>query len=153
MVDLRKFFAELQRRHVYRAAVLYTMTSWLLIQVATQVFPFFAIPDWVVRLIILLLVAGFPIAVALAWAFELTPEGIVKTDEVPAGKSVGWPLVHRIYTGVIGILAIAIAILLYLRFSSTLPEPADGISATARGACDTIGSATSAPPGKAGGRP
>ena len=128
-MDPRKFFAELQRRHVYRAAVLYTMTSWLLIQVATQVFPFFAIPNWVVRLIIVLLVVGFPIAVALAWAFELTPEGIVKTDELPAGKSTSWPLVHRIYTGVIGVLAIGIAVLLYLRFSSTHPVADDGIPA------------------------
>ncbi len=117
MLKLKKFFAELQRRHVYRAAVVYTMTSWLLIQVATQVFPFFNIANWVVRLIVMLLVVGFPIAVALAWAFELTPEGIVKTDELPAGKSPGWPAVHRFYTAVIGILAIAIAILLYLRFS------------------------------------
>ena len=128
-MNLKKLFAELQRRHVYRAAVVYTMTSWLLIQVATQVFPFFAIPNWVVRLIIVLLVVGFPIAVALAWAFELTPEGIVKTDEIPAGKSTGWPLVHRIYTGVIGVLAIGIAVLLYLRFSSPQPEPDDGIPA------------------------
>ncbi len=113
----RSIFAELQRRHVYRAAVVYTMTSWLLIQVATQVFPFFNIANWVVRLIVILLVVGFPIAVALAWAFELTPEGIVKTDELPAGKFPGWPAVHRFYTAIIGILAIAIAILLYLRFS------------------------------------
>ena len=63
------FFAELKRRHVYRAAVVYTMTSWLLIQVTTQISPFFAMPSWVVRLIILLLVAGFPIAVTSAWAF------------------------------------------------------------------------------------
>ena len=128
-MNLSKLFAELKRRHVYRAAVVYTMTSWLLIQVATQVFPFFEIPNWIVRLIIVLLVAGFPIAVALAWAFELTPEGLVKTDELPPGKSAGWPAVHRFYSAVIGILAIAIAVLLYLRFSSSQREAADGIPA------------------------
>jgi TolB-like protein/Tfp pilus assembly protein PilF len=127
-VDPRKFFAELKRRHVYRAAVVYTMTSWLLIQVAAQISPFFEIPAWVVRLIIVLLVAGFPIAVALAWAFELTPEGIVKTDELPAGKTSRWPVVHQIYTGVIGVLAIAIAVLLYLRFSPSHRERAEGVS-------------------------
>ena len=126
-VNLRKFFAELRRRHVYRAAVVYTMTSWLLIQVATQVFPFFAIPTWIVRLIIILLVAGFPIAVAIAWAFELTPEGLVKTEELPAGKTTGWPVVHRFYTAIIGILAIAIAFLLYLRFAPSQRTPADSI--------------------------
>ena len=122
------FLAELKRRHVYRAAVVYTMTSWLLIQVATQVFPFFAIADWVVRLIIILLVAGFPIAIALAWAFELTPAGLVKTDELPQGKIRRWPIVHQIYTGVIGLLAIAIAILLYLRFSPEQRQRAAGVS-------------------------
>ncbi len=126
-MDPRKFFAELQRRNVWRAAVVYTMTSWLLIQVATQVFPFFGISDWIVRLIIVLLVVGFPIAVALAWAFELTPEGLVKTDELPAGKSTGWPAIHRVYTAIIGILAIAIAVLLYLRFSPGQREPAEVI--------------------------
>ena len=120
-------FSELKRRNVYRAAVVYTMTSWLLIQVATQVFPFFAIPTWIVRLIIILLIAGFPIAVALAWAYEVTPEGLVKTDELPADKASGWPLIHRIYTAVIGILAIAIAFLLYLRFSPGHREQTEGI--------------------------
>src|SRR5450432_2650002 len=65
IVDPRKFFAELQRRNVYRAGVIYTMSSWLLIQVATQVFPFFAIPNWVIRSIIVVLVIGFPVALAL----------------------------------------------------------------------------------------
>jgi TolB-like protein/Flp pilus assembly protein TadD len=128
-VDLRNFFAELKRRHVYRAAVVYTMTSWLFIQVTTQVFPFFAIPAWIVRLIITLLIAGFPIVVGLAWAFELTPEGIVKTDDLPPGKTTRWPVVHQVYTGVIGILAIAIAVLLYLRLSPSQREQTEGISA------------------------
>jgi hypothetical protein len=125
--ETRNFFAELQRRNVYRAAVVYTMTSWLLIQVATQVFPFFEIPNWFVRLTITLLVIGFPIAVALAWAFELTPAGLVKTSAVPIGKSPGWPLIHRIYTAVIGILAIAIAVLIYLRYRPSQPAAADDI--------------------------
>ena len=104
------------------------MTSWLFIQVATQLSPVFAIPTWIVRLIIVLLATGFPIAVALAWACELTPAGIVKTDELPAAKRGRWPVVHQIYTAVIGILAIAIAILLYLRFSPSQREGAEGIS-------------------------
>ena len=86
----RAFFAELRRRNVYRAGVIYAMAAWLLIQVATQVFPFFEIPNWVVRLIVVVLVIGFPIALALAWAFEITPEGIVKTDDLPPGKSIRW---------------------------------------------------------------
>jgi TolB-like protein/Flp pilus assembly protein TadD len=122
------FFTELKRRHVYRAAAVYTMTSWLLIQVATQVFPFFAIPNWIVRLIIVLLVAGFPIAVALAWVYEFTPGGLVRTDEMPDGRTPSWPLIHRVYTGVIGVLAIAIAVLLYLRFAPNPGEQTTSIS-------------------------
>jgi TolB-like protein/Tfp pilus assembly protein PilF len=81
MSDKPSFFAELRRRNVYKVAVAYAVVGWLLIQVGTQVFPFFEIPNWGVRLIVLLIVAGFPIAVILAWAFELTPEGIKRTED------------------------------------------------------------------------
>ncbi len=128
-MNWQNFFSELKRRHVYRAAVVYTMTSWLLIQIATQVFPFFEVPHWVVRLIIVILIAGFPIAVALAWAYEFTPEGLVKTDELPAGRAPKWPLIHRIYTAVIGVLAIAIAFLLYLQLAPGHREPANSVPA------------------------
>jgi len=67
------FFTELKRRNVYKVAVAYAVISWLLIQIATQVFPFFEIPNWSVRLIVLLIIVGFPIALIIAWAFELTP--------------------------------------------------------------------------------
>ncbi len=63
-------------------AVAYAIVSWLLIQIATQVFPFFEIPTWVVRLVIVLLVLGFPVALLLAWAFDLTTEGIIRTDDL-----------------------------------------------------------------------
>jgi TolB-like protein/Flp pilus assembly protein TadD len=81
MSDKPSFFAELRRRNVYKVAVAYAVVGWLLIQVGTQVFPFFEIPNWGVRLIVLLIVAGFPIALILAWAFELTPEGIKRTED------------------------------------------------------------------------
>ena len=76
------FFSELKRRNVYKVTIAYAVVSWLLIQVATQVFPFFEIPNWAVRLVVLLLVIGFPIAFILGWAFELTPEGIKRTEEL-----------------------------------------------------------------------
>src|SRR5256714_5168550 len=75
-MNARSFFTELKRRRVYSVAVAYVVVAWLLIQVATQVFPFFDIPNRVVRLIILLSIVGFPIAVVCAWAFEMTTEGI-----------------------------------------------------------------------------
>src|ERR1700704_6144068 len=82
------FFAELKRRNVYKVAVAYAIVAWLLIQVATQVFPFFEIPNWTVRLVVLLLILGFPIALFLAWAFEITPEGIKRAEDVDLNHSI-----------------------------------------------------------------
>jgi hypothetical protein len=79
-VNPKNFFGELKRRNVYKVAVAYGVVAWLVIQVATQVFPFFEIPNWAVRLVVLLIVIGFPIALVLAWAFELTPEGLKRTE-------------------------------------------------------------------------
>jgi adenylate cyclase len=98
----RNFFAELKRRNVYKVAVAYAIVGWLLVQIATQVFPFFEIPNWAVRLIVLAIVIGFPIALVLAWAFELTPEGLKRTEDVDVapqkrGKSHVW-----IYVVVLG---------------------------------------------------
>jgi len=87
-MKINNFFAELKRRNVYKVAVAYAIVGWLLIQVATQVFPFLEIPNWIVRLVIVLVAVGFPIALVIAWAFELTPEGIKRTEDVdiPAGR-------------------------------------------------------------------
>jgi adenylate cyclase len=85
-VKLANFFAELKRRNVYKVAVAYAIVGWLLVQVATQVFPFLEIPNWVVRLVIALVVIGFPIALVIAWAFEATPEGIKRTEVADAAR-------------------------------------------------------------------
>jgi len=85
-VNPKKFFAELKRRNVYKVAIAYAVVAWLLMQVATQVFPFLEIPNWAIRLVIMLIVIGFPIALVIAWAFELTPEGIKRTDEIEPGR-------------------------------------------------------------------
>src|ERR1041385_2326786 len=94
-MNLRNFLAELKRRNVYKVGVAYAVVAWLLIQIATQVFPFFDVPGWSVRLVILLLALGFPIALILAWAFELTPEGIKRADDATtrpqhSGRSWMW---------------------------------------------------------------
>jgi len=110
------FFAELKRRNVYKVAVAYAVVGWLLVQVATQVFPFFEIPNWTVRLIVLAIVIGFPIALVLAWAFELTPEGLKRAEDVnlatqPRSKSHGW-----IYVVVIG-AAISVSLFFLGRYT------------------------------------
>src|SRR5881296_3815889 len=74
------FFSELKRRNVYKVAVAYAVVGWLLVQVTTQVFPIFEIPNWASRLIVLAIIIGFPIALVIAWAFELTPEGLKRTE-------------------------------------------------------------------------
>ena len=106
VMDLSSFFAELKRRNVYRVAVAYAVVAWLLIQIATQVFPFFDIPNWAVRVVVLLLVLGFPVALVLAWAFEITPEGIKRESEIAPHESI------TLHTGrkLIGItIAVAVA--------------------------------------------
>lgn len=110
------FFAELKRRHVYRAAVAYAMVAWLLTQVATQVFPFFNIPNSAVRLVIVALLMGFPIAMLVAWLYEFTGEGFVREEHVdPETKK----SVRRVWDFVIiGILLLLVAVLIYGRIPS-----------------------------------
>src|SRR5205807_610298 len=83
-VNPRNFFAELKRRNVYKVAVAYIVAGWALSQGIAQVFPVFEIPNWVIRLIVVLIIIGLPIALMLAWSFELTPEGIKRTDAADA---------------------------------------------------------------------
>ena len=80
-VNLKKFFAELKRRKVYTVAVTYAVVGWLLIQVVTQVFPPFEIPNWAERLVIVVIVVGFPVALVFAWIYDFTRHGIVRTEE------------------------------------------------------------------------
>ncbi|HAK07768.1 MAG TPA: hypothetical protein DCO65_10975 [Spartobacteria bacterium] len=86
-MNTKKFFVELKRRKVYRVAVAYAVGAWLVAQVVTQIFPFFEIAHWAVRLVIVLLIAGFPIALILAWAFDITAKGIERTDDVDLDDS------------------------------------------------------------------
>src|SRR6266404_3194788 len=89
------FFAELKRRNVYKVAVAYIVAGWALSQGIAQVFPVFDVPNWAIRAIVLLIILGFPIALFLAWAFELTPEGLKRTADAdlvaqPRAKSRAW---------------------------------------------------------------
>src|SRR5438132_2688133 len=115
----KNFFAEVKRRNVYRVAVAYAIVGWLLVQVATQVFPFLEIPNWVVRLVIALVVIGFPIALVIAWAFEATPEGIKRTEVADAIPAVAGQKKHVwIYVVAIG-AAISIALFFLGRYTAS----------------------------------
>jgi TolB-like protein/lipoprotein NlpI len=90
-VKIDNFFAELKRRNVYKVAVAYAVVGWVIAQIATQIFPFLEIPNWIVRLVIVLIAIGFPIALVIAWAFEATPEGIKRTEDVDLVASARQP--------------------------------------------------------------
>src|SRR5213075_1296046 len=102
MSEKRSFFAELKRRNVYKVAVAYAVVGWLVIQVSSTVLPTFHAPEWAVQTLVVLVALGFPIALIIAWAFELTPEGLKRTEDVDRaaekqGKSHTW-----IYVVVVG---------------------------------------------------
>src|SRR5256886_12126825 len=78
----RNFFAELKRRNVHKVGVGYIVAGWALSQGIAQVFPVFDIPNWLIRLFVVLIIIGLPIALVLAWMFELTPQGIKRTEDV-----------------------------------------------------------------------
>jgi TolB-like protein/Tfp pilus assembly protein PilF len=126
---MNRFFAELKRRNVYKVAVAYAVASWLLIQIATQVFPFFEIPNWAVRLVVLLLIAGFPVALVFSWAFEITPEGIKRESEIESDKSVAHHTGRKIVALTIALAAIAAGLLAFQLFrarSTTAPANVAG---------------------------
>src|SRR6266568_979962 len=114
-MNLRKFLIELKRRNVYKVAIAYAVVALLLMQVASQIFPFFEIPNWAVRLVVLLLVIGFPVAVILAWAFELTPEGIKRAEDVDLSKSVRRKTGRKLDFFIITVLLLVVGILLFQR--------------------------------------
>ena len=110
-----QFFAELKRRHVYRVAVAYAIVGWLIIQVVTSTFPVLQIPTWAMRLVVVLVLIGFPIALVLAWAFELTPQGIKRsTDPERPASRVG---------GIATIILLGIAAAIALWWGAGRPLP------------------------------
>src|ERR1700674_309256 len=115
-VDPKNFFAELQRRNVYKVAAAYCVVSWLLIQIATQVFPIFEIPNWAARLVVFVLMLGFPVALVLAWAYELTPEGLQRTNEIDPSKSIARRTGRKLDFVIIGVLLAVIGVFAYQRF-------------------------------------
>src|SRR5213595_1664762 len=119
-VNPTKFLTELKRRNVYRAAVAYGVVAWFLTQLTTQVLPLFEIPNSAMRFVVIALAVGFPIAMLLAWVYEFTPEGIVRTEDLrPAEARSAQRATGRILDFIIiGVLLLVIAMLMVGRLPS-----------------------------------
>jgi TolB-like protein/Tfp pilus assembly protein PilF len=120
-VKIDNFFGELKRRNVYKVAVAYAVAGWALAQGIAQVFPVFDIPNWAVRLIVLAIVIGFPISLVMAWAFELTPAGLKRTEDIDLAtqtrtKSHAW-----IYIVIVGAL-LSISLFFLGRFTASTKQ-------------------------------
>jgi len=125
------FLEELKRRHVWRVAVAYALAGWLLVQIATQVFPIFHMPDWIAQLVVLLVVLGFPLAVIFAWVYEITPEGVRRTE--PAGSPdarqefANRQISRKLNTVIVAVLVLVVALLgwrlVALRHAGSAPAP------------------------------
>jgi TolB-like protein/tetratricopeptide (TPR) repeat protein len=129
-VNPKSLFAELKRRNVYKVAIAYAVVAWLLMQIASQIFPFFEIPNWAVRLVVLLLIIGFPIALILAWAFELTPEGIKRAEDLDVSELLTRKSSHKLLwiTAVVAIVAAALFVGGKQNLFHSKPSPTTGVA-------------------------
>ena len=105
----KDFFAELRRRNVYRVAVTYALIAWLLIQATSILSSIFDVPPWVMKVVVIAIAFGFPIALILAWAFEITPEGLKRTEDIP-DESIAPKTDSRWSLGGIGIILLGVAL-------------------------------------------
>ncbi len=109
-------FAELRRRNIFRVAGIYAVVGWLLAQMSSIAFPAFGAPEWVLKSIIGLLLVGFPIALLLAWAFEMTPEGVKRTEDVEDGQSITTRTGRKLDFAILGALVLVAALVVGSRF-------------------------------------
>ena len=122
----QNFFAELKRRNVYKVAVAYAVVSWLLIQAASILFPTFDAPAWTMKVLVVLIALGMPAALIFSWAFEITPEGIVRESEVESDKSITHHTGRKIVavTIVLAVIATGLFVFQFLRTRSASPSAA-----------------------------
>src|SRR5436190_1976670 len=115
-IRMRSIFKELQRRNVYQVGAMYAVGGWLVVQVATQVLPVFEVPALALRVIVLAVLAGFPVALALSWIYELTPAGVVRTAAVAPSDSVAHVTGKKLNWLLAGLMVLAAGALLALRY-------------------------------------
>src|SRR5437764_10012911 len=113
MSDKPSFFSELKRRNVYKVAVAYAVVGWLVIQIATSTFPVLEIPNWAIKLVIALVLLGLPIALVIAWAFEMTPEGLKRTENVSPDEKIPQWSAYKVAAFIVTIALIAAGLLVF----------------------------------------
>ena len=106
------FIQELKRRNVFRVAAIYVIVSWLLMQIGDVMFPALLLPEWTTTMLVAFLLLGFPIAVILAWAYEVTPEGVKRTKDIEPGESITHTTGRKIDFIIIAVLAVAVVFLI-----------------------------------------
>lgn len=116
---MRQLFEEFKRRNVFRVAIVYIIAGWLTLQVADVLFPALRLPDWLITAVAAMVLIGFPFAVILAWAFEMTPEGIKRDKDVGRDSSIAPRSGHKLNRATMIILAIAVGFLLFDKFVFT----------------------------------
>jgi len=123
-VKIENFFAELKRRNVYKVAVAYAVVAWLLIQAASIFFPAFDAPPWVMKIFIIVIIFGFPVALILSWAFEITPQGIKLESEIEQSKSITRGTGRKIVAVTIALAVVAAGLFVYqlVRSKSDIAE-------------------------------
>ncbi len=124
------FFAELKRRNVYKVAIAYAVVAWLLIQAASIFFPAFDAPPWVMKIFIIVIIFGFPVALILSWAFEITPEGIKFESEIEPNKSVARRTGRKIVAVTIALAVVAAGLFVYQLVRSKSDTSGSPITAT-----------------------
>jgi TolB-like protein/Tfp pilus assembly protein PilF len=122
-----KFFSELKRRNVYKVAAAYAVVAWLIIQAASIGLPAFEAPLWILKVVILVLIIGFPVALFFAWAFELTPEGLKRTEDVDLTESIRRRTGRKLDFVIIAVLLLVIAILIFQRLHPSAPSTTSNI--------------------------
>lgn len=128
-VNPKSFLAELKRRNVYKVAVAYIVGGWALAQGLAQVLPIFSVSNWVIQLLVMLIILGLPVALGLAWAFELTPEGLKRTEEVDEAAAARYKKRAWLYVVIAGAF-VSIGLFSLGRYSAINTKPRQSEAAT-----------------------
>jgi len=126
-VNFKSFFAELKRRNVYKVAVAYAVVAWLLLQAASIFLPAFDAPPWVMKIFIIVIIFGFPVALIFSWAFEITPEGIKLESEIEPNKSIARRTGRKIVAVTIALAVVAAGLFVYQMLRSQVGTPLRGV--------------------------